>query len=469
MKGPLRSPSPAIVLLLALLAGVVSSSSLYGTYQSSCTQAAPLFLQFSMRLSPTRPALTYSIDFHHSLSCTDSSPLATLSLTGSASFYTPTQTIFDSANNVVAGASALNIGAHAINLRVYPGGVTWATQICNSTSPLPSGLAFPVLVVGDNDLSLYGCFNVNLPAIIPFGASWVSSSFRSLLSVAGTTAYFPPPYFLSSFSGQPTQINTQLPFALIALDPADVGPFTDPVDQAILVDFWHNLENTGKLGWNTSASLCGQSTIRCNSQGKVTSIWFSADFVVGTIPRKWGGLTALEGLSFAGSGFTGTVPTELGNCKNLTTMTLQDTRFFGPLPTELRPMQWESLQLWPKFNNFCPEVDYSTWIAPGSGGQSDYRMSTPQDYCRGCVGAPCQNGGVCSAEKGFACLCPADWEGPQCADPVSSVNTAALVTGAILGLVVVALAAVLVIRQRKAGGHGLSAVLLESSRDDPDS
>jgi len=36
---------------------------------------------------------------------------------------------------------------------------------------------------------------------------------------------------------------------------------TDPVDQAALIAIWNGLTDTGKLGWNTSHSICDENGI----------------------------------------------------------------------------------------------------------------------------------------------------------------------------------------------------------------
>jgi len=52
---------------------------------------------------------------------------------------------------------------------------------------------------------------------------------------------------------------------------APVTAQTNATDQAALVAFYKGITNPANLGWNTTASLCGQTGVTCTS-GKVTSL-----------------------------------------------------------------------------------------------------------------------------------------------------------------------------------------------------
>ena len=58
-------------------------------------------------------------------------------------------------------------------------------------------------------------------------------------------------------------------FLALVLLASNATALTNAVDQAALIAFWNGLTFKAGLGWNTTASLCGQGGVTC-SGGKVT-------------------------------------------------------------------------------------------------------------------------------------------------------------------------------------------------------
>ena len=60
---------------------------------------------------------------------------------------------------------------------------------------------------------------------------------------------------------------------------------THPVDQQVMVEYYTSLQSRGALGWNTTASMCGQSGLIC-VDGKIISMWAFISFLLFEILPK---------------------------------------------------------------------------------------------------------------------------------------------------------------------------------------
>ncbi|KPA74188.1 surface antigen-like protein [Leptomonas pyrrhocoris] len=83
----------------------------------------------------------------------------------------------------------------------------------------------------------------------------------------------------------------------------------------------------------TTVSLPAVSPDVDGSQVMLTTLSFRGPAKLsGSLPRGWGSLSRLQGISVGGNSLTGTLPTEYGDLAHLTTLDLFDNRFTGTIP-----------------------------------------------------------------------------------------------------------------------------------------
>ena len=159
----------------------------------------------------------------------------------------------------------------------------------------------------------------------------------------------------SSFLVSNTQLSGTLPTALAAAFPiastswsatcmtggvVNPNPGCSLTEWPFLVDFftatsgtsWTNFTN-----WMTSSHPCTWNGVSCSSPlGPVTSLVFSSNNLVGTVPSSISLLTAIATVDIGGSTtLTGSLPATIGALTTLQSLAFSACRLSGTLPSSL--------------------------------------------------------------------------------------------------------------------------------------
>lgn len=135
----------------------------------------------------------------------------------------------------------------------------------------------------------------------------------------------------------------------------------DPVVESALLDFYaqtggpswsvigalaSSVVSGDMLHWNTSHHYCVWHGLNCDSQGRVISMGFFANNLVGTVPPSIGNLTDLSFLALVGNPLSGTLPHTITKMSQLSVMACMGFLDFlglpslsGTVPPLLTPLQ----------------------------------------------------------------------------------------------------------------------------------
>ena len=105
--------------------------------------------------------------------------------------------------------------------------------------------------------------------------------------------------------------------------------------------YWTNRDN-----WLSDVPLKDWYGVEVNAEGRVISLDFYRNGLVGELPAELGNLAALERLELGRNGLTGAIPPEFGNLPNLQRLNVALNRLEGPIPPQLGNLaKLESLEL----------------------------------------------------------------------------------------------------------------------------
>ncbi|KAJ3304156.1 hypothetical protein HDU76_005244, partial [Blyttiomyces sp. JEL0837] len=108
----------------------------------------------------------------------------------------------------------------------------------------------------------------------------------------------------------------------------------------------------------TGTSCCDDSTITCDSTGRITALDVSDNLFSGSIPSSIGSLAKLSTIDFSLNSFSGQIPDSIGSLSQLQTLDLAENLFSGKIPDSIGSLsQLERLSLADNaFTNSIPDT-----------------------------------------------------------------------------------------------------------------
>ena len=147
--------------------------------------------------------------------------------------------------------------------------------------------------------------------------------------------------------------------------PTSRPPFTNTLpetDREALVAFYKatNGENWGyNTNWLSDAPISELASVDTDDDGRVTSLVFQQNGLVGEISPELGNLSSLRELTLLQGGLSGEIPPELGNLANLRVLQINWNQLSGNTPGANLALEFGNLRSW---------VTSLTWNGWSSGG-----------------------------------------------------------------------------------------------------